>query len=227
MEGEAAQRGAVFLCQQAKRQEGTAVVFCKSRNFLVETPESLQNHVSFLDSVFGVKLQQEKDLLNMVWFVAKENSEFLYMAGHTDDAVVVINALHDLCVRGIGTQITDIYLNTCTSKPDNEAISRIRLDTTSIVFISDANEEEKKKLGLDKSKFVTLGEVFEKVKDDGFRIHLCLQDTVTDLNVKMAFFLPMDKCGLGFSPTKSELLLYNHKGTLAEKLSAAFETAVG
>jgi hypothetical protein len=159
----------------------------------------------------------------MVWFVAKEHPEILYMVGHTGDALNIINWLHDLCEFGVGTQISDIYLNTCTSKPDYEASRAMLPETSNIVLMCDATEDEKKKLGLQKSEFVTLDDTIEKVKYDGFMINLCIQDTVTDANVKMAHFLPMDECGLGFSPTKSELLLYNHKGDISEKLRTAFE----
>ena len=68
-----------------------------------------------------------------------------------------------------------------------------------------------------------MADTFAKVKDDGFKIHLCSQDKVTDVDVMMAHFPPMDECGLGFSPTKSELLLWSHRGRLSEKLAAAFE----
>jgi hypothetical protein len=199
------------------------VIFCKSQNFLQETEETLKSHVSFVNSVFGVELHQVANVHNMVWFVAKEHPEILYMVGHTGDALNIINWLHNLCEFGVGTQISDIYLNTCTSKPDYEASRAMLSETSKIVLPCDATEDEKKKLGLQKSAFVTLDDTLEKVKDDGFRIHLCIQDTVTDANVKMAHFLPMDECGLGFSPTKSELRLYNHKGSLSEKLRAAFE----
>jgi hypothetical protein len=198
------------------------VIFCKSRKFLGETEETLKSHVSFVNSVFGAELRQTNDVLNMVWLVAGEHPEILYMVGHTGDALNIINQLHNLCELGIGTQIKDIYLNTCTSKPA-DANSVEAPITSGIVPASQATEEEKKKIGIRENKFVTLDGVFEKVKSDGFRIHLCHQDTVTDVNVRMAHFLPMDECGLGFSPTKSELLLYNHKGSLSEKLSAAFE----
>lgn len=200
------------------------MIFCKSRNFLQETPETLKSHVSFLNSIFGVKLHQVNNVLNMVWFVAKERAEILYMVGHTGDALNVMNSLHSLCENGFGTQIRDIYLNTCSSKPDGTNSVEAPI-TSSIVLPSQATEEEKKKIGIRESKFVTLHDGLEKVKDDGFRIHLCQQDTVTDVNVKMAHFLPMDECGLGFSPTKSELLLYGHKGDLLDKLNAAFEDA--
>jgi hypothetical protein len=199
------------------------VIFCKSQNFLQETEETLKSHVSFVNSVFGVELHQVANVLDMVWFVAKEHPEILYMAGHTGDALNIIDCLHNLCEFGVGTQISDIYLTTCTSKPDYEASRAMLSETSKIVLPCDATEDEKKKLGIQKSKFVTLDDTLEKVKDDSFRIHLCIQDTVTDANVKMAHFLPMDECGLGFSPTKSELLLYNHKGSLSEKLGAAFE----
>ncbi|MDR0696329.1 MAG: hypothetical protein LBF68_02120 [Christensenellaceae bacterium] len=200
------------------------MVFCKSRNFLGETDETLKSHVAFINSVFEVELHQVADVLNMVWFVAEEHSAILYMAGHTGDALRIIINLHSLSECGVGTQIRDIYLNTCTSKPDNEASRAEIPNSSSIVFPWDASEDEKKKIGItEKPKFLTLDDALAKVKDDGFRIHLCIQDTVTDYNVKMAHFLPMDECGLGFSPTKSELRLYNHKGSLAEKLADAFE----
>ena len=200
------------------------MIFCKSSNFLQETEETLKSHVSFVNSVFGVELHQVNNVLNMVWFVAKEHTEILYMAGHTNDALTVINWLHDLCEYGVGTQIRDIYLNTCTSKPDN-VVSLVGIaDTSNIVPLSEASEEEKKKLGILKSMFATLDDTLEKVKDDGFKIHICFQETVNDVNVKMARFLPMDECGLGFSPTKSELHLFgNREGSLSEKLRAAFD----
>lgn len=72
-------------------------------------------------------------------------------------------------------------------------------------------------------KFVTLEAVLDKIKSDSFSVYLCKQDSPEDENVKMARFLPMDECRLGFSPTSSELLLYNHRGNLYEKLSEAFE----
>ncbi len=200
------------------------MIFCKSRNFLQETEETLKRHVSFVNSIFGVKLHQVNNVLNMVWFVAKEHAEILYMVGHTGDALNVMNWLHSLCENGFGTQIRDIYLNTCSSKPDGKKSVEAPI-SSGIVLMTQATEEEKKKIGIRESKFVTLHDGLEKVKDDGFRIHLCQQDTVTDVNVKMAHFLPMDECGLGFSPTKSELLLYGHKGDLSDKLNAAFEDA--
>ncbi len=199
------------------------MIFCKSRNFLQETEETLKSHASFMNAIFGVELKQVNNVLNMVWFVAKEHSEILYMVGHTGDALNVINWLHSLCECGVGTQIRDIYLNTCTSKPENKISRDGSANTSSIVLSSEISDDEKKKLGIPKNEFVTLDDVFEKVKGDGLRVHLCQQDTVTDENVKMARFLPMDECGLGFSPTRSELLLYNHKGSFSEKLSAAFE----
>jgi hypothetical protein len=210
---------------RVKKQVGTVVIFCKSRNFLQETDETLKSHVAFVNSVFDVELQQVKNMRNMMWFVAKGSSDILYMVGHTGDAECLISSLHDLCACGIGTQIKDIYLNTCSSKPGDEVQNVGTSNFLSIVPLSEASEDEKKKLGISKNKFITLDNVLEKVKDDGFRIHICQQDTVTDYNVKMAHFLPMDECGLGFSPTKSELLLYNHRGTLSEKLTAAFEDA--
>ena len=199
------------------------MIFCKSRNFLGETQETLDSHVSFVNSVFGVELRKVANVMNMVWFVTKEQQGILYMAGHTGDALNLINSLHSLCELGVGTQIRDIYLNTCTSKPGNEA-SRSEITTTSgIVFPWDASEDEKKKIGVTKNRFATLDDTLAKVKDDEFRIYLCKQDKVTDANVMMAHFLPMDECGLGFSPTKSELLLYgSHKGSLVEKLAEAF-----
>jgi hypothetical protein len=200
------------------------MIFCKSRNFLGETEETLKSHASFVDTVFGVELRRGADVLNMVWLVAKEHPEILYMAGHTGDALNVIVWLHNLYEFGIGTQIRDIYLNTCTSKPDNEASSAHITSTSGIVFPWQASDDEKKKMGVTKSQFVTLDDTLAKVSDDGFRIHLCRQDKVTDANVMMAHFLPMDECGLGFSPTRSELLLWNHKGTIYEKLAEAFET---
>lgn len=201
------------------------MIFCKSHKFLQETGETLQSHVSFVNEVFGVQLRRVDDVLNMAWFVAQDHKDILYMVGHTGDAVRVISAIHDLCLCGIGTQIKDICLNTCSSKPDGEVTDYEVPDSSGIVLLSQASEDEKKKLGIPKNQFLTLDDVLEKVKDDGLRIHLCQQDTVTDYNVKMAHFLPMDECGLGFSPTRSELLLYGHKGGLSEKLNAAFEDA--
>ena len=199
------------------------MIFCKSRNFLGETEDTLKSHVSFVNTVFGVELRRVSNVLNMVWFVVQEHPEILYMAGHTGDALNVINCFHSLYELGVGTQIKDVYLNTCTSKPDNETI-RVGITATSgIVFPWEASEDEMKKIGATKNRFVTLDDTIEKMKDDGFKIHICIQDTVTDANVKMAHFLPMDECGLGFSPTKSELLLYNHKGSLTEKLCAAYK----
>jgi hypothetical protein len=147
------------------------------------------------------------------------------MAGHTGDALNIISWLQSLYAFGVGTQIRNIYLNTCTSKPDNEANRAEIVSTSGIAFPWDANEDEKKKIGVTKNRFVTLDDTFAKVKDDGFIIHLCKQDKVTDANVLMAHFLPMDECGLGFSPTKSELLLWNHKGSLSKKLAEVFDTA--
>jgi len=198
------------------------MIFCKSNNFLGETDETLNSHVDFLNEVFEAELCQVPNVLNMVWFAAKEHPEILYMVGHTGDAVNVINFLHSLCTFGVGTQIKNIYLNTCTSKPDNEASKAAVSDSSSIVFTWDASEDERKKLGIQENKFITLDDTLAEVKDDGFRIHLCIQDKVTDYNVKMARFYPMAECGLGFSPTKSELLLYNHRGSLADKLADAF-----
>ena len=199
------------------------MIFCKSCNFLQETNETLKNHVAFINSVFGVELQQVENVLNMMWFVAEGSADILYMSGHTGDAVRVISYLHNLYIYGIGTQIRNIYLNTCSSKPDSEVRNVEISSTLGIVDFSDATEEEKEKLGISERKFIVLDDVLEKVKDDGVKIHLCKQAMVVDAKVKMAHFLPMDECGFGFSPTESELLMYNHKGSLSEKLGLAFE----
>ena len=199
------------------------MIFCKSKCFLQETEETLASHVAYINFVFGVELKRVNNVLDMEWFVAKDNADILYMSGHTNDAVSVLSFLHKLCTYGVGTQIKAIYLNTCSSKPDNEVSNVKATNAFGIVFISEASEEEKKKLGIAETRFVTLDNVLEEIKDDGFKINLCRQDTVLDVNVKMARFLPMDECGLGFSPTESELLMFNHRGSLSEKLSSSFE----
>ena len=139
---------AASLYRQARGQVDMEhlMIFCKSRDFLGETEETLNSHVSFVNSVFGVEMRRVANVLNMVWFITKEHPKILYMAGHTGDALNVINWLHSLCECGVGTQIRDIYLNTCTSKPDSEA-SRSEITATSgIVFPWEANEDEKKRL---------------------------------------------------------------------------------
>lgn len=197
------------------------MIFCKSRNFLGETEDTLKSHVSFVNTAFDVELCRADDMCGLIWYTAREVSDILYMVGHTSDAIAVINCLHYLCSMGIGTQIKDVYLSTCSSKPYDENVQPI--SESSFILLAQATDEEKQKAGIPKNKFVTLDEVLEKSRNDVYNIHLCLQDKVSDAGVKMAHFLPMDECGLGFSPTRSELLLYNQKGTLSEKLKVAFE----
>ncbi|MDR0920367.1 MAG: hypothetical protein LBM93_14170 [Oscillospiraceae bacterium] len=201
------------------------MIFCKTSNFLQETPDTLSSHVSFINTVFGVDLQKKSiPKINMEWYIAQKLPSLLYMVGHTNDAIQIINRLHSLCAYGIGTQIESIYLNTCTAKPNDETTKNNDYQRKSnIVLSSEATEEEKKKMGIQETRFCTLDKILKIISNDKFRVYICHQDTVTDHNVKMAHFLPMDECGLGFSPTKSEMILYNHKGSLAEKLNDAFD----
>jgi hypothetical protein len=191
------------------------MIFCKSRGFLSETEDTLKSHVSFINTVFGVELERAgNDLLGMAWFVAVGEPHILYMSGHTGDAIRVLDCLHTMCIYGFGTSIQDVYLNTCSAKPFEPSNSpAAKSSSSSIIFMSEATEDEKKMLNIgQQSKFIMLDSVFNKVKDDSFKLHLCFQDDMVDEGVKMARFIPMDECGLGFSPTKSELSLFNCKG---------------
>jgi hypothetical protein len=201
-----------------------AVIFCKSQGFLGETADTLKSHISFINTVFGVNLHKKGCWLNTEWFVSPEHPHLLYMSGHTGDAIKVLNCLHVLCDFGVGTQINEIYLNTCSSKPEDEVNKNVVPEKASpIILPSEATEEEKKLLGITKPRFVTLDIALKNALNDKYKIYICHQEIVSDYKVKMAHFLPMDECGLGFSPTKSELILYNHKGNLSEKLRDAFD----
>lgn len=201
------------------------MIFCKSGNFLQETEETLNSHVKFINSVFNVHLKKMGKHHGLPWFVSLELPEILYFSGHTNDAIKLLERLHFLCEFGYGTQIKSVYLNTCSAKnadctngQDKNSVSKFLLS------IDDATEEEKKMLNIGNSaKFVSLDSAIDKIKADTFSVYLCKQDSPVDEKVKMARFLPMDECGLGFSPTSSELLLHPPKVSLCEKLKDAFD----
>jgi len=200
------------------------MIFCKSINFLQETEETLKHHVDFINSVFEVQLQRLENAGSLPWFASTDLPNILYMSEHTGDAIRILDYLHFLYTFGLGTQIRDVYLNTCSAKIGDAIYENLSQNQFGIIFPSEATDAEKQKLKLDKKdKFVKLDTILEKIKGDSFKVHLCKQEFVGDEKVKMARFLPMDECGLGFSPTSSELLLYNHKGSLSEKLKEAFD----
>ncbi|MCL2080411.1 MAG: hypothetical protein FWH17_11425 [Oscillospiraceae bacterium] len=201
------------------------MIFCKSKNFLQETEDSLKSHVEFINTIFGVELQKYKnDILGMPWFISTNRHDVLYFSGHTGDAILLLNNLHSLYAYGVGSQIQDVYLNTCSAKPTDSESKPQPKSSSGIVFVADMTDEEKRKLKInDKPKFIELDGTLKKVKDLPFNVHLCKQDLIEDENVNMARFLPMDECRLGFSPTQSELTLHGYKGSLAEKLEIAFD----
>ena len=92
------------------------MIFCKSKNFLQETTETLNSHVKFINSVFNVNLKKMDEPHGLPWFVSSELPEILYFSGHTNDAIKLVERLHFLCGFGYGTQIKSVYLNTCSAK---------------------------------------------------------------------------------------------------------------
>ena len=201
------------------------MIFCKSKNFLQETEETLNKHADFINYIFNVKLKRLDDLHGMPWFVSNECPEILYFSGHTGDAINLLKYIEFLCDLGFGTQIKRLYLNTCSAKKvDDTGKNKTRDQYQGIVLPSDATDKEKEMLNIyDNEKFDSLDSVSEILHNFPIDVYLCIQMSPEDEDVKMARFLPMDECGLGFSPTESELILNGHRGSLFEKLNDAFE----
>jgi len=201
------------------------MIFCKSIDFLQETEETLNSHIAFINTVFNTRLQKVEDVCGLRWFTSAEQQSILYMVGHTGDAIRLLDFLHRLCKFGFGMWVKDVYLNTCSAKSGDDTDGNSFQSKSGIVFPSEATDEERRKLKINENnKFAKLDSILEQVKNDSFNVNLCKQDFVVDEKVKMARFLPMDECNLGFSPTNSELLLHGHRGTLSEKLNEAFDT---